>query len=143
MSTEQNKAIIRRIYDELINQEKKDVVDETFAPDVVVHDPFMGVVVGVDAFKGLLSMFDAAFPGHRVRVDALCAEGNWVTVLHTHTAKHTGSFMQVPATGKEIVVSGVEVYCLENGKITEFWRHDDDLGLMMQLGVVPAPAKAA
>lgn len=142
MSTEQNKAIVRRIYEELLNQEKKSVIDEIYALDLITHDPFMGTVTGVDAFRQLLGMFDAAFPGHRAQVHHVFAEGDFVTVLHIHTGKHTGPFMGMPPTGRDIVINGVEVFRMQDGKIAEFWRHDDDAGLLMQLGIVPAPQGA-
>jgi steroid delta-isomerase-like uncharacterized protein len=137
MSIEQNKAIVRRLYDQVINQEQASVVDEIFAADVVVHDPFMGVVSGRDAFKQLLGMFDAAFPGHRVEVHTMIAEAEWVSVIHTHTALHTGPFMNMPPTGREAIVNGVEVFRLANDRIVETWRHDDDAGLLRQLGALP------
>jgi steroid delta-isomerase-like uncharacterized protein len=137
MSAEQNKAIIRRIYDEMINQEQKGVIDEVFADDVVVHDPFMGIVQGRGAFMQLLGMFDTAFPGHRVTVHTMIAEGDWVSVIHTHTALHSGPFMNLPPTGREAIVNGVEVFRLANDRIVEFWRHDDDAGLLRQLGALP------
>ena len=141
MSAEQNKATIMRVYDELINQEKKSVIDEIYADDVIVHDPFMGTGSGRDVFRQLLGTFDAAFPGHRVKVHHLMAEGDWVSVMHTHTAKHTGQLMYLAPTDREIVVNGVEVFRLANGKIVEFWRHDDDIGMMRQLGAIPAPGQ--
>jgi steroid delta-isomerase-like uncharacterized protein len=137
MSLEENKAVVRRVYDELINQERKGVIDETFAANVIIHDSFMGMVNGRAAFAQLLGMFDGAFPGHRVEVHAVIAEGDWVSVVHTHTARHTGPFMEMPPTGREVVVPGVEVFRLENGRIVEFWRHDDDVGLLRQLGALP------
>jgi predicted ester cyclase len=136
MSIEQNKAVVRRIYDQLINQEQPGVVDETFAEDAIIHDPFMGIVNGREAFKQLLGMFDAAFPGHRVEVHTMIAEGDWVSVIHTHTALHTGPFMNLPPTGREVIVPGVEIFRLSNKRIVEFWRHDDDAGLLRQLGVL-------
>jgi steroid delta-isomerase-like uncharacterized protein len=136
MSIEQNKAIVRRIYDQLINQEQPGVIDETFAEDAIVHDPFMGTVNGREAFKQLLGMFDTAFPGHRVEVHTMIAEGDWVSVIHTHTALHAGPFMNLPPTGREVIVPGVEVFRLSNQRIVEFWRHDDDAGLLRQLGVL-------
>jgi hypothetical protein len=81
-----------------------------------------------------------AFPGYRVQVHHLVAEGDFVSVIHTHFAKHTGPFMGMPPTGKEAVMNGVEVIRTANGKIVEFWRPDDDAGLLMQLGAIPAPA---
>lgn len=142
MGTEQNKAVVRRVYDELLNQENKRVIEEIYDPEVVIHDPFMGTVTGIEAFKQLLGVFDAAFPGHRVQVHTIIAEGDWVTVVHTHTAKHTGTFMGIPPTGKDVVVPGIEAFRMANGKIAEFWRHDDDAGLLMQLGALPAPQPA-
>jgi steroid delta-isomerase-like uncharacterized protein len=142
MSAEQNKAIIMRIYDELLNQEKKSIIDEIYAADVIVHDPFMGTVTGRDAFRQLLGMFDAAFPGHRAQVHHILAEGNLVAVVHTHIAKHTGQFMHLAPTGRDISVNGIEVFRMADGKIAEFWRHDDDVGLLMQLGAIPTPQAA-
>lgn len=142
MSTSQNKALVSRLYDEVINQENHAVIDEIYAANVTVHDPFMGTVSGVEAFKQLLGMFDAAFPHHRVQVHQLIAEGEYVSVIHTHTATHNGPFMGVPATGKTAVVSGVEVLRVVDGRIVEFGRHDDDAGLLMQLGILPAPQAA-
>lgn len=142
MSVEQNKAIARRIYDELLNQENKAVIDEIFADDVIIHDPFMGTMTGMAAFKQLLGVFDAAFPGHRVTVDQITAEGDYVSVLHTHTATHTGQFMALPPTGKKATVNGIELFRIVNGKIVEFWRKDDDVSLLIQLGALPAPQAA-
>ena len=103
MSIEQNKIIIRRVFEELINQENKAIIDQVFDADVTIHDPFSGTNQGVDAFRQLLGMFDSAFPGHRVTIDELVAEEDYVSVLHTHTATHTGPFMGLPGTGKTIV----------------------------------------
>jgi steroid delta-isomerase-like uncharacterized protein len=138
MSIEQNKATVGRIYEQVINQEQRAVIDETFATDVVIHDPFMGTVSGREAFKQLLGMFDAAFPGHRVEVHTMIAEGEWVSVVHTHTALHSGPFMQLPPTGREVIVPGVEIFRLADNRIVEFWRHDDDAGLLRQLGALPS-----
>jgi predicted ester cyclase len=142
MSTHQNKAVVRRVYDELINQENGAVIDEIFGDEVVIHDEFMGTLTGVASFKQLMSLFDGAFPGHRVEVEAMIAEGPYVAVLHTHTATHTGPFMHISPSGKQILVNGIELFRLEAGKIVEFWRKDDDVSLLMQLGAMPAPAAA-
>ena len=142
MSIETNKTIIRRIYDELLNQEDKSVIEAVFAREVVIHDPFMGTATGIDSFRQLLGMFDAAFPYHRVTVENITAEGEYVSVLHTHTATHTGPFMNLAPTGKTAVVNGLELFRLQNGKIVEFWRKDDDVSLLMQLGAIPTPQAA-
>jgi steroid delta-isomerase-like uncharacterized protein len=138
--SDRNVAIVRRIYDELINQEQKSVIDEVFAPDVVIHDPFMGDQQGAGAFQQLLGMFDTAFPHHRVTVEEIVSQDDLICVLHTHTATHNGPFMGMPPTGKTAVVNGVELFRLRHGKIVEFWRKDDDVSLLMQLGMLPVPA---
>jgi len=140
--TERNAALVRRTFDEVINQENRAVIDEIFAADVIVHDPITGEASGVDAFRQLLGMFDAAFPHHRVTVEAIVSQGDLVSVLHTHTATNTGAFLGMPPTGKTVVVNGVELFRLRDGKIVEFWRKDDDVSLLMQLGMLPAPQPA-
>lgn len=137
MSTDTNKTLVHCIFEELINQENKAVLEQTLAPDVLVHDPFIGTVQGIDAYRQLLGLFDAAFPGHRVTVEAVIAEGDKVAVLHTHYATHNGPFMGLPPTGKPIVVNGLELFRLQDGKIVEFWRKDDDVSLLRQLGLLP------
>jgi steroid delta-isomerase-like uncharacterized protein len=138
MSATQNKALVTRVYEELINQENPAVIDELYASDVIVHDPFMGTAHGVQAFRQLMSLFDTAFPHHRVQIEAIIAEGDYVTVLHTHTATQTGPFLALPPTGRTVVVNGLELFRLQGGKIVEFWRKDDDASLLMQLGMLSA-----
>lgn len=140
MTVEQNKAAIQRFYDELINQENTSVIAELFAPDAIIHDPFMGTHQGADAFRQLLAGFDTAFPHHRVEVHHIIAEGDYVSVLHTHTGRHDGPFLGMPPTGKEVRIGGVEIMRMHNGQIVEFWRHDDDAGILMQLGILAPPA---
>ena len=65
-----------------------------------------------------------------------------MSVLHTHTATNTGSFLGMPPTGKTVVVNGLELFRLRNGKIVEFWRKDDDVSMLMQLGMLPMPQPA-
>ncbi|CAN5605806.1 ester cyclase [soil metagenome] len=142
MTSEQNKMTVRRMFEEIINQEQPAVIDEIFAQAVVVHDPLMGAHTGIDTFRQLLGVFDTAFPGHRVQIDEMVAEGDFVSVLHTHTATHTGLFMGMPPTGKQAIVGGMELFRVVNGKIVEFWRKDDDVSLLMQLGAIPAPQPA-
>jgi steroid delta-isomerase-like uncharacterized protein len=135
-----NKAVVARIYEELINQGNKQVIDECFDENVVLHDPFIGTLCGVSAFHQLNAIFDLAFPSHTVTVECIVAEGDKVAVLHTHTATHTGEFMGVPGTGRTTVVPGIELFRVQDGKIVELWRADWDVSLLMQLGILPPPA---
>ncbi|MGB9634481.1 MAG: ester cyclase [Chloroflexaceae bacterium] len=139
---EANKDLALRLYEEVINQEDKGVIDAIFAPDVILHDPLTGTHRGVEAFKGLLGMFDAAFPHHRAAVEAVLAEGDYVAVLHTHYGAHNGPFMGLAPTGKAVEVGGIELFRIANGRIVEFWRKDDDVSLLLQLGALPSTQAA-
>ena len=139
MSTEENKAVVRRFFD---NAASGAGDDELIAEDIVYHGPAMlGEVHGREVFKQLLGVFRAAFPGFETEVKQLVAEGDVVAAWHTHRGRHTGEFAGVPPTGKAVEVDGLELLRVRDGRIAEFWHMDDFLGLMQQLGVVPAPGQ--
>ena len=140
MSTERNTAIARSVYDDVINRGNRALLDDILAPDMVTHDTIQGRLEGAEAFKGLLAFFDAAFPGHTATVEQFIAQGDYVAVLHTHYATHSGPFMGLAPTGRQIVVQGVEVFRLRDGRIAEFWRYDNDVGMLTQLGLMQPPA---
>jgi steroid delta-isomerase-like uncharacterized protein len=140
--SEQNKQIVRRVYEEIIDANNIDAIDGLFAPDVVIHDTFMGERHGIDAYRQLVAFFLTAFPQEQTDLQIFVAEGDYVAILHTHNTTNTGSFMGLPPTGKTVHVPGLELYRLQDGKIVEFWRHDDDAGLMRQLGLLPHAATA-
>ena len=139
MSTEQNKAIVRRIYTEVNDGQQYDVLEEICRPDVIIHDPIGGEQQGIEAYRGLFAFFRQAFGEQRTDLHQFVAEGDFVALLHTHNAKNTGSFLGAPATNAWVVVPGVELFRLEDGKIAEFWRFDADASLLAQLGMLPAP----
>jgi steroid delta-isomerase-like uncharacterized protein len=142
MSVEQNKSIVRRIYTDVNDDQRYDVLDEICRPDVIVHDPIAGDQRGIDAYRGLFAFFRQAFGEQRTDLHQFVAEGEYVALLHTHNAKSTGSFMGAPPTNTWITVPGVELFRLEDGKIAEFWRFDADATLLAQLGLLPLPQAA-
>lgn len=118
--------------------------DQLIADDVVYHGPSMlSEIRGREGFKQLLGVFRAAFPGFQTTIEDVIAEGDRVAVRHTHHATQTGEFSGIPPTGKHVVVPGIEMLRIRDGQIVEFWHLDDFLGLMQQLGVIPAPPGAA
>jgi steroid delta-isomerase-like uncharacterized protein len=142
MAIETNKAVVRQLFEQVLNNHDLELADTLIDPQIVMHDPMMGVATGVSSFKQLVALFLTAFPQQHTTVDHLVAEGEYVVALHTHRATHTGPFMGIPPTGKDIIVEGLELFRLADGKIVEFWRHDDDAGLLQQLGAIPVPAQA-
>ena len=138
MSSEENKAIVRRTYEELWDQRKLEVADEVIAEGSVNYDtgttpqPF-----GPGEMKDTVKMVTAGFPDNRHEVEEIIAEGNTVAARVTLTGTHEGEFLGVPPTGKKIEVTEIHIYKLEDGKAVEHRVGRDDLGALSQLGVIP------
>jgi steroid delta-isomerase-like uncharacterized protein len=139
MSTEQNKAIVRRFLEEYTPA----VVDELLVPNYIHHDPSLPPELqrGRDAYKQINNMFHAAFPDLQVTVEDLVAEGNKVAARWNWGGTHQGEMMGIPATRKHVAATGTSIHRVAEGKIVESWFNFDALGMMRQLGVVPAPAQ--
>lgn len=141
MSTETNKAVCRRMLDQLYNQHRPDLVPDFFTEDVVVHvgRPSREVPIGIEGFKERVTMALTAFPDIQITVDDEIAEGDKVAYRWTVTGTHQGEFGDIPPTGKAVTRAGVAIYRLVNGKIAENWLFADDLDFMQQLGALSTP----
>ena len=135
MLLEENKALVRRFYEEVWNKGNLDAADEVFAEDYVRHDlrPGMGLP-GPAGQKKIAADFRAAFPDVRNTVDLMVAEGDLVAARWTTTGTHTGAWGEVAPTGKAATFSGVNIFRIRDGRVVELWNHRDDLGLMQQVG---------
>ena len=139
MSAEENKAVSRRVAEEVFNGGNVDLVDELYAPDYVLHDPSLPEDLhGPEGIKRYAAMTLGAFPDIRVAVEDQVAEGDKVVSRWTATGTHTGDLMGIPPTGRRVEISGVTINRFSGGKIAEDWYQSDDLGMMQQLGVVPS-----
>ena len=138
MSTETNKAIVRRYYEEVHNQGKLDVLKEIAVEDYVEHNPFPGQGQGLSGFQQRVEMLQSAFTMN-FTIEDMIAEGDKVVVRWTNHNVHQGPFMGIPATGKSVIVSGIDIHLLRNGKLAEHWDVVDMLSLLQQLGVLPQP----
>lgn len=142
MTTEQNKALVRRFYAE-IDAGNIDAMDELVAEDYVDHNPapFPNLASGREGLKQAFRIFWTATPG-RHEIEDQVAEGDKVVTRLTAHGRHEGDLPgPLPATGREIRETGVAIHRIANGQIVEHWSDRDDLGLMQQLGVIP-PAGA-
>ena len=142
MSAEQNKAIIRRVFDEIVNRGNLAVADELLAADYVNHD-FPSPAPGAEGFKLVTTMFRSAFPDIVVTLEDEFAEGDRVVTRGVFVGTHTGDFMGIPATGRKVSIKYLDIWRLENGKAKENWVRMDLLGLMQQLGVIPMPGQVS
>ena len=136
MSTEENKANVRRGF-EAVNQKNLAVFDELLTPDIVVHTAST-TNQGLEAYKQVLSMYMTAFPDLHFTIEDMIADGDTVVVRYTTRGTHQGNFMGIPPTGKQVSETGIFIDRIVNGKAVEQWINGDDLGLLQQLGVVPA-----
>ncbi len=137
MSTEANVAVARRVFDELFSQGKLDAADEIYTPEHTSHDPQAPGVNGAEAMKHYIGMYRAAFPDLRVSSDDIIAEGDRVVIRWTARGTHQGELMGAPPTGKQAVVTGINIFRVKDGRIAEEWVNWDTLGLLQQLGLAP------
>ncbi|GIK38366.1 MAG: hypothetical protein BroJett011_21990 [Chloroflexota bacterium] len=143
MSTEQNKALVRQLVEEAINQGNMSVVDEFLIPDFVEHEELPpGIPPGREAPKVLFTMLRSAFPDFKATIEHLIAEGDEVVLHMTWTGTHEGEFMGIPPTGKRISINVIDILGIAEGKFVEHWGVMDSMAMMQQLGVVPAPGQA-
>ncbi len=145
MSTEQNKAVVRRFYEEMLSRHQLAVAGELFTDDFVDHDPDdpEGRVSGIEGAKEEVGVYIAAFPDMEVSVDDLFAEGDRVAVRGTLRGTHAGALAGIPPTGKAVTVPAIQTFRLVDGKIAEAWLSIDRLAMLQQIGALPAPARAA
>jgi steroid delta-isomerase-like uncharacterized protein len=135
----QNKAVARRVFEEIFNQGKFEVADEIYAGNFVNH----GVKRDADLKEDQAAArgWKLAFPDLKMTVAQEIAEGDLVTVLWTATGTNTGEGNGLPATGKQIQGRGITIWRIVNGKITEEWSEFDQLRIMKELGLLPASTK--
>ena len=138
MSTEDNKAVARRIYSEAINQGNLAVFDELVAEDAVEHDVFPGMPNrGPEAPKAFFTVFGAAFPDLHMTVDEMIAEGDKVVARVRVSGTHKGEFMGIPPTAKSFDVQAIDILEVQAGKVTAHWGVMDQAAMMQQLGLAP------
>jgi steroid delta-isomerase-like uncharacterized protein len=138
MSTEENKQLAHRFAEEW-NRGNREGVYAFFAKDFVVHNPQPGEVPGVEGIKQILGWFFDAFPDSRLNLQVVVAEADLVAECGTLSGTHTGSLFGMPPTGRKVMVSYFDVHRFKDGKIVEGWHLEDTLGLMRQIGAIPAP----
>jgi predicted ester cyclase len=142
MSTEQNKALLRRLMEEVFNRGNINLVDELVAPDFVEHEELPpGIPPGREAVKQLPTMFRSAFPDFKVTLDDLIAEGDKVVVRSTWSGTQKGEFMGIAPTGKSVSFGVIDTVRIAGGQVVEHWGQMDNLRMMQQLGVIPAPGE--
>ena len=126
MSTEENKVLIRRYFD-LFNRNWTAALKEYVADEALTQH---------------IQFFETVFPNYQLTAEDMVAEGDKVVVRTILRGVHQGPLMDIPATGKEVTMPFIIIYRIANNKIVEHWLNADQMGLMQQLGAIPAPPPA-
>jgi steroid delta-isomerase-like uncharacterized protein len=138
-----NKQLVRREFEEILNEGNEAVVDELIAEDYVLYSPTAPEPWhGPNGLRRSLAPFRAAFPDLRVRIEDQIAEDDKVATRWTFTGRHDGEFFGIPPTGKHVTVTGISIERVADGRIVEDRMELDALGLMRQLGAIPAETAA-
>ena len=140
MSEEQNKATFRRYVEEVGNEGNLDLVDEIFDRYLSHQSDGHAEERGPEDVKQFTGEFHQAFPDFRTVVEDQIAEGDKVVTRWRASGTHQGEFRGIAPTGKQITVTGIGIFRFsDEGKVVESWDNFDQLGMMRQLGAIPAP----
>jgi steroid delta-isomerase-like uncharacterized protein len=134
MTREQMLAFSRRELDEVWTGGKVAMVHELYAPDAVDHNPMPQVPPGTQGLSIFVGLFAAAFSERRFTVVTELVDGDKVARQWSFTGKHTGEFLGIPATGRAVTMTGIDILRVVNGRCTEIWHNEDVATLMQQLG---------
>jgi steroid delta-isomerase-like uncharacterized protein len=148
--SEQNKAAVRRLIEEVCKRGNFAVVDELVAGDFLGHsnsaeDETRGTeeADGTTAYRQYFGALRGAFPDIRFTVKDQIAEGDRVATRWSASGTLLGAYMGIPPTGRAGLIGGITVYRIAEGKVAEGWTQLNELGMLTQLGVIAAPAPAA
>ena len=140
--SESNKLVSRR-FTELFNTDDVSLADDVFTRGVVFHNAVAGGDLhGVEAVKEFIATYRSAFPDARSTVEDQVADEDTVATRWQARGTHRGALGDLPATGREFVMDGITIERIEGGRIAEVWVVRDELGMMRQLGAIPAPEGA-
>ena len=138
--SEANKNLVRRWFEEVWNQGREETVDELFAANGLGYGlgDTEATIQGPAGFKPFMRNLRGGLPDLRMKIEDIMAEGDKVTVRLTAEGTHKGGQLGVPPTGRRVRIAGLVVLRIANGQIVEGWNSWDQLGLLRQIGALPA-----
>ena len=144
MSLEENKAVARRWHADLYKAGRVEVADEICSPDLRMHGTGVpsDVAAGTAFVKEDVAAYRGAFSFDYLNDDDVIAEGDKVAIRWTFKGTNNGPMGDIPATGKQVEVTGIDIFRIEDGRIAEFWTELNMMSLMEQIGPLPAGANA-
>ena len=134
-----NKNIVRRLYEEVWNERKVEVINEIISPSHALHAPnISGSSIGPEAYKRNVLLFLTGYPDLHWTIEDTIAENDKVVACWTISGTHKGDYMGIPATNKKVSVDGITIHHIADGRIMDSYSNWDVLGMIQQLGVVSA-----
>jgi predicted ester cyclase len=138
VSEEANKATLNRLFDEIVNQGRFELIDELYDPGMIDHDPVPGAPPGLAAVEHTLRALRTGFPDLQVTLDDVVAEGDKVALRGTWRGTNSGWMLGMAPTGKRAEWRGMVIFrFLDNGKVAERWGLMDTTSLLQQVGLIP------
>src|SRR5262245_55060012 len=128
--SDENKAIARRLFDEVLNAHSVALCDDLYDPNYVANSLPHGFSPDREGVKQYHRQYFQAFPDMHLIVDGMVAEGDLVAVRYTGHGTHQGDLMGIPPTGKQVTASAVLTLRIMDGMIVEDWLDGDKLGLL-------------
>lgn len=138
MAPTEIKAKARRLYEDVLNAGKLDVLNEVATAGFIEHDPLPGQTDGLEGLRQRVVMLRDGLAA-TYAIQDLIAEGDRVVVRWTNEGTHAAEFLGIPATGKRFSIAGIDIFRVEDGKLAEHWHVVDQFALMQQLGLLPQP----
>lgn len=136
---QENSALIRRWFEEVWNKGNMDAIDEMASPDAIGHGQAQhDIDIGLKEFRTFAISLRRAFPDFNVTIDQVIEQEDKVVARWTTTMTHKGEFLGVAPTGKKVTITGTSMQRIADGKIVEGWDNWDQLGLLVQIGAIPA-----
>lgn len=135
--SEQNKALVRRFYEEFVNKKDDKALEQLIAPNYIERTPNPGFPSGREGLKQQVAAFRKAFPDIKLTVEEMLAEGDTVMARVKASGTHTGSLMGEAPTRKKFTSAGIDCFHVKGGRVTEVWHHGDEAAVMEQLGIRP------
>lgn len=133
--SEQNRALVRRFYEEVFNNHKIDAIGDICAADFVDHTAMPGQAPGLEGIKQMFAMFNRAFPDMHIDIEDMVAEREVVVTRFTITGTHKGELMGTPATNKRVTFHGIDWFKFRGDKVAEAWHQGDDAAVLASLGI--------
>ena len=136
MSAEEPTALAHRFHTDIFQGGDLAAADELCAPDFAWHTP--GVPQGAAGVKQMATLYRTAFPDLRLTHEDTVAAGDKVVIRWTVVGTHQGDFQGIPPSGRRISITGIDIFRVAGGKLTELWSNVDQLGMLQQIGAIPA-----